>query len=230
MWIRAERAFEAVVDRSLFDAAQAIIRERSRKLSDQEMLTALRQLLHDRGYLSGLIIDEAERLPSSSAYQSRFGSLLRAYELVGFSPDHDYRYIEINRALRRLYPQIVNDTIAGIKNVGGWVEQDARNDLLTINGEFTASIVIVRCRITEAGSLRWHIHFDVGLWPDLTVAVRMDQQNRAPLDYYLLPRIDMTKPRLRLAEENGVSLDTYRFEGIDSIFDLAARTKLQEVA
>ena len=29
----------------------------------------------DRGYLSGLVIDETERLPSSSAYQSRFGSL-----------------------------------------------------------------------------------------------------------------------------------------------------------
>jgi DNA invertase Pin-like site-specific DNA recombinase len=230
MWIRTERAFEAVVDRSLFDTAQAIIRERARKLSDQEMLDGLRQLLRDRGYLSGLIIDETERLPSSSAYQSRFGSLLRAYELVGFTPEHDYTYIEINRALRRLYPQIVTDTIAGIEQVGGWVQQDARNDLLTINGEFTASIVIVRCRTTETGSLRWHIRFDVGLWPDITVAVRMDQRNEAPLDYYLLPRIDMTKPQLRLAEDNGVSLDAYRFEGVESIFDLSARAKLQEVA
>ena len=104
MWIRAEGAFEPIVDRSLFDAAQAIIRERSHKLSNEEMLAALQQLLQDRGYLSGLIIDETERLPSSSAYQSRFGSLLRAYELVGFTPDRDYRYIEINRALRRIAP------------------------------------------------------------------------------------------------------------------------------
>ena len=37
------------------------------------------KLLQDRGYLSGLIIDETESLPSSSAYQGRFGSLLRAY-------------------------------------------------------------------------------------------------------------------------------------------------------
>jgi hypothetical protein len=58
----------------------------------------------------------------------------------------------------------------------------------------------------------------------------MDQRNEAPLDYYLLPRIDMTKPQLRLAEDNGVSLDAYRFEGVESIFDLSARAKLQEVA
>ena len=53
----------------------------------------------------GLVIDESEHLPSSSAYQSRFGSLLRAYQLVGFTPDRDYRYIEINRALRRMHPR-----------------------------------------------------------------------------------------------------------------------------
>ena len=151
MWIRAEGAFEPLVHRSLFEAAQAIIRERSHKLTNEEMLEALQLLLQERGYLSGLIIDETERLPSSSAYQGRFGSLLRAYELVGFTPDRDYRYIEINRALRRMHPQIVRDTIAGIENAGGFVVQDPATDLLTINDEFTASIVVVRCQTTVCG-------------------------------------------------------------------------------
>ena len=230
MWVRAERAFASIVDRSSFEAAQAIIRQRSFKFSNEEMLAALRQVLQERGYLSGLIIDEAEHLPSSSAYQGRFGSLLRAYELVGFKPDRDYRYIEINRALRRMHPQIVTSTIAGIEKVGGHVAQDSATDLLTINDEFTASLVVVRCQTTPAGSLRWHIRFDVGLWPSITVAVRMDRPNRQPLDYYFLPRIDMAAPRLRLAENNGVSLDAYRYESLEGLFDLAARTELLEVA
>jgi len=230
MWIRAEGAFEPIVERSLFEAAQAIIRERSHKLSNEEMIAALQQLLQNRGYLSGLVIDETERLPSSSAYQSRFGSLLRAYELVGFTPDRDYRYIEINRALRRLYPHIVTDVIAGIEQAGGSVKQDAATDLLTINNEFTASIVVVRCRTSPAGSLRWHVRFDVGLWPDITVTVRMDKLNQNALDYYLLPRIDMTAPRLRLAQDNGISLDAYRFESLEALFGLAARAELLEVA
>jgi hypothetical protein len=194
------------------------------------MLEAPRRLLRDRGYLSGLIIDEAEGLPSSSAYQGRFGSLLRAYELVGFTPDRDYHYIEVNRAMRRMHPQIVTGTIAGIEEAGGRVEQDSATDLLTVNGEFTASVVVVRCRTTPAGSLRWQIRFDTGLWPDITVAVRMDRLNREALDYYLLPRIDMTGPRLRLAEDNGVSLDAYRFETLEFLFELAGRTELLEVA
>jgi len=230
MWIRAEGAFEPIVDRTLFEAAQAIIRERSHKLSNEEMLEVLQRLLQDRGYLSGLIIDETERLPSSSAYQNRFGSLLRAYELVGFTPDRDYRYIEINRALRRLHPHVVTDVIAGIEQAGGSVKQDPATDLLTVNDEFTTSIVVVRCRTTPAGSLRCQIRFDVGLWPDITVAVRMDEPNKNALDYYLLPRIDMTAPRLRLAEDNGISLDAYRFETLEALFGLAARAKLLEVA
>jgi len=230
MWIRAEGAFASVVDRPLFEAAQAIIRERSYKLSNEEMLEALQRLLQERGYLSGLIIDECELLPSSGAYRSRFGSLLRTYELVGFKPDRDYRYIEINRALRRMHPQIVTDVIQGIKNAGGWAEQDSVTDLLLINGELKASVVVVRCQTTVAGSLRWQIRFDVGLWPDITVAVRMDQQNQEPLDYYLLPRIDMATPHLRLAENNGAALDAYRFDTLDSFFALTARVKLMEVA
>ena len=230
MWIRAEGAFEPIIDRAQFEAAQAIIRERSYKLSNDEMITVLQKLLQDRGYLSGLIIDETESLPSSSAYQSRFGSLLRAYELVGFTPDRDYRYIEINRSLRRLHPNIVADVIAGIEQAGGSVKQDPATDLLTVNGEFTASVVVVRCQTTAAGSLRWQIRFDVGFWPDITVAVRMDGPNQNALDYYLLPRIDMTAPRLRLAEDNGISLDAYRFPTLDAFFGMATRVSLQEVA
>jgi DNA invertase Pin-like site-specific DNA recombinase len=230
MWIRAEAVFEPLVERSLFEAAHAIIRERSRKLTNEEMLTALHRLLQERGYLSGLIIDESDRLPSSSAYQSRFGSLLRAYEMLGYTPDRNYRYIEINRALRRMHPEIVADVITGVEVAGGSVVQDPVTDLLTINDEFTASVVVVRCVATSGGALRWQIRFDISLWPDITVAVRMNQPNREPLDYYLLPRIDMTEPRLRLAEENGVSLDSYQFDSLDAFYRLAARTEILEVA
>jgi len=120
--------------------------------------------------------------------------------------------------------------IAGIEQAGGTVEQDPATELLNVNGEFTASIVVVRCRTTTAGSLRWRIRFDFGLWPDITVAVRMDGLNQNHLDYYLLPRIDMTAARLQLAEDNGISLDAYRFPTLEVFFALAARVSLREVA
>jgi hypothetical protein len=104
-----------------------------------------------------------------------------------------------------MHPGVMADTIAGIARACGDVLQNPVTDVLTINGEFTASLVIVRCCTTSAGSLRWNIRFDAGLSPDVTIAVRMNRQNRNALDYYLLPRLDISMPRLRLAEHNGVS-------------------------
>src|SRR3546814_4069735 len=40
-----------------------------------------------------------------------------------------------------------------------------------------------------------------------SVAVRMDARNRRPFDFYVFPRIDMASVQIRLAEENGLSLD-----------------------
>lgn len=230
MWIRAEGAFDAVIDRALFSAAQAIIRARSCRISNEDMLSGLKGLYEQRGYLSGLIIDEVEVLPSSSAYRSRFGSLLQAYQLVGFRPDHDYEYLEVNRRLRQAHSGLVEEAIAGIERIGGSSSRDVSNDLLTVNGEFATSIVITRCRETFAGSLRWHIRFDTQLRPDLTVVVRMEPGNERRRDYFIFPMIDLPIPRLRLTPYNGVALDAFRFDTLDQFFEMAARTKLAEVA
>ena len=44
-WIRADGVFEGIVDRKLFFAAREIIIARSRKLTDEEMLDKLREVL-----------------------------------------------------------------------------------------------------------------------------------------------------------------------------------------
>ncbi|WP_290810674.1 recombinase family protein [Ferrovibrio sp.] len=230
MWVRADGAFEPLVAPELFAAAQDRIASRSDRLSNDEMLQLLRATFDDRGYLSGLIIDESERLPSSSAYRTRFGSLLRAYHMVGFRPDRDYDYVEINKILRQMHHQVVDDTSREIARVGGEIQRDPDTDLLSVNREFTASIVISRCRETWGGALRWHIRFDTSLSPDITVAVRMDELNRQPIDYYLLPRIDVSPPRLRLAQDNGLSFDAYRFDTLDHLYVMAMRSQLMEMA
>lgn len=91
MWVRLPAAFPAIIDHALFAMAQAIISDRSAMMSDEEMLGALQALYTRVGLLSSVIIDEAEGLPSSGAYKWRFGSLRRAYELIGYSPRQDYR-------------------------------------------------------------------------------------------------------------------------------------------
>jgi len=230
MWIRADNAFEHIVAPEIFFTAQGIIRERNRRFSDDEMLKRLKRLYEIHGYLSGFIIDESEHMPSSSAYKRRFDTLIRAYELIGFRPHRDYRYVEINRALRQLHGKVIADTIASIEELGGIVSRCPITDLLTVNGEFTASVVIARCQQTPAGTLRWKIRLDTGLTPDLTVALRMDEENESPLDYYILPFFEMTTGRVRLGQENGLLLDAYRFESLGFFFAMAERVRIVDIA
>lgn len=229
-WIRQDEAFTGIVDKELFLRVQSIIAARTERLSDDQMLELLRSILDQNSMLSGLIIDEFEGAPSSSAYRSRFGSLLRAYSLVGFTPDHDFRYLEINRRLRSIHPHVMEDIIAGLELAGGEVRMDPSTDLLHINGEFTVSLIIARCFATSAGSLRWKLRLNAPFQPDLIVAVRMDSNNESPLDYYLLPRLCMQTALVRLCEYNGLSLDAFRFSSLERLYQMAARHPFRRAA
>ena len=230
MWIKKEAAFEPIVQPDLFYTAQGIIRERNRRYTDEELIERLRALYENRGLLSGLIIDETENMPSAAVYMNRFGSLIRAYQMVGFTPDRDYHYLEVNRLLRRVHPVIVADTEAQISEIGGLVVRDPATDLLRVNQEFSVSVVVVRCHTTEAGGHRWKVRFDTSLRPDITVAVRLDHANQTALDYYLLPQLDFGQPRISLAEHNGIEFESYRFDSMDFLYGMAERTRVRRAA
>lgn len=230
-WVRAEGVFEPIVEPDFYAAAQRIIQDRCRRYSDDALLERLSALFSERGELSGLIIDETDGMPSSSAYRYRFGSLVRAYQMIGYSPARDYRFIEINRTLRGMHADIVADTVRGIESAGGSIEIDRETDLLRVNREFSASIVICRCFELPSGALRWKIRLDTGLRPDISVAVRMSPGNTEALDYYLLPGIDLGQlARVSMAETNGVQLDTYRFDDLEALFYLSRRHELRAAA
>ena len=229
-WVRADGVFPSIVDRALFERARAIIDQRGNHYSDEELLSLLQTVLDEEGSLSGLIIDERDGMPSSSLYRHRFGSLVRAYSLIGYAPDRDYKYIEINRHIRESFPGLLAEIVAGLGSAGGSVVCDPVSHLLTVNREFTASIVLARSIETKTGSLRWQIRFDTGLAPDVTVAVRLDHSNEQPLDYYILPSIDMNASRIRMAEDNAFSLDAYRFDSLNFLYSMAAQTSFREAA
>jgi DNA invertase Pin-like site-specific DNA recombinase len=230
MWIKKERAFEPIVPTEVFYTAQGIIRARTRRYTDEELIERLRALYRSRGFLSGLVINETEGMPSSAVYIQRFGSLIRAYQTVGFTPDRDYRYLETNRFLRTLHPGIITATERAIAELGGSVKRDAATDLLRINDEFTASLVLARCQTYPNGHSRWKIRFDTSLVPDITVAVRLDHANKAPLDYYLLPRLDFGQTGFHLAERNAIEIETYRFDTLDYLYGMAARVRIRRAA
>ncbi len=229
MWIRKDSAFTAIVTPQQFFRAQEIIQARSKHFKDEEMLDQLRNLLKRYGTLSGILIDETEGMPSSSAYRSRFTSLVCAYTLIGFTPERDYAYIEANRVLRRIHSSQCENVIGALRDEGASVRHDPVTDLYIVNEEFSLSLVVARCKPTASGSMRWNLRFDTSLRPDVTIAVRLEN-NEDIRDYYLFPGTDLFTTQLRIGPENGLLIDLYRFDDLRFLIGMAQRTTIESVA
>jgi len=229
-WVRRDSAYQPVVDPEMFARAQAIIHERDHRYSDEELLQLLRNLLRQRGVLSGIIINEAPGMPSTATYASRFQSLRRAYELIGYALARDYSYLATNRALRTLHREHLTKIVSAMAAVGARVIRDPATDLLTVNDEFTVALAVARCREIREQEYRWIIRFDTSLDPDVTVGIRMAPGNESILDYYVFPSIDVLSDNCRLAADNGMVLDVYRTPDLRHLLDLARPTLLPEAA
>jgi DNA invertase Pin-like site-specific DNA recombinase len=82
-WVLTPGAFEAIIDDATFTEAQRILKARTFNKSDQDVLDDLRALLASEGRLSLHLIQNSPEVPSPSTYRLRFGSLRKAYELIG---------------------------------------------------------------------------------------------------------------------------------------------------
>ena len=227
-WVRAAGAFPGIVEPELFLKAQEIILARSRKYTNAEMLVHLRAVLAKYGRISGILIDEMDGLPSSTAFSHRFGTLINAYRLVGYDPGIDFSFVEENRRLRKRHPELVAEVIKQITALGAQAEWNKETELLDVNREMRVSIVLCRHTETAAGSSRWLIRLDASSRPDVTIAVRMDANNEGIRDYYVLPGLDMTWENLRVAEANGIYLDTYRCDTLADFYGMAELVKFED--
>lgn len=113
-WVRVEGAFEALVGQEMFAAAKRAIANRSVRMTDEDMLDALRRLRAERGYLSTVMIEDAEGVPCVATYQVRFGGLMAAYKLIGYR-----RGGQVRDSYSHLSDQAMLDRLADLLRVKG---------------------------------------------------------------------------------------------------------------
>lgn len=230
-WVRKERAFDPVVDAALFWAVQHIYKERNKRFTNDDLLQCLRDLHARQGRLSALIIDEAESLPPSSLFRTRFGGLLRAYSMIGYTPERDYQYVLINQRLRVLHAETVSNIIGEVEALcGRRIYVDPETFLLELNHNLFISIVISRCFVTPSATRHWKIRFDSGLHPDITIAVRMDTHNECVHDYYILPALEFSHKKIKMMENNPGILDSFRTNTLDYLLNMSVNLPIDKAA
>src|SRR5206468_2949991 len=104
-WVRVEHAFDQIIEPAIFESARQIIAQRriekapNERWANAEMLSKLACLFSEKGYLTTTAINDAEALPHSTLYRKRFGSLKRAYRLVGCQQEKNFQYFDGRRSV-----------------------------------------------------------------------------------------------------------------------------------
>ena len=158
------------------------------------MLDALRVLLARHGKLSGRLMDASSDTASQSTYRHQFGSLKRAYELVGYRYCYQSSGVDLRRLTRALREELIAKLLelfpaelTAIKPGGKW-----RTQLRLRTGEFV-SVLIARAAPYRAKTLRWIVQPVAYEQHYITLLARMDAENRSFRDFYVLPTLDKPK-------------------------------------
>jgi len=228
-WIRYENAFEPLVDRDLFLAARARLNGYQKQATDEELLDALRALLHEHHYLNSRLINSAYPLNCSvPVYIRRFGSLLNAYDLIGYIPVKITERQSERKRVQRFIPECFRQTLAALEGAGVEVEALEVNRLFRMNGELTVGFECCRPQLAKVRTLAWQVHYDELAAPDLHLVVRLAHRITRVQDYFLLPRAVVSNHSGYLFRRNRPLVDAYRYEDLQPLVAMGRRIPITE--
>jgi DNA invertase Pin-like site-specific DNA recombinase len=193
-WLVSTRAFEPIVDYSTFLEAQRILQSRTINKPDQELLDALKRLLARHGRLSLKLVKTSPDVPSPSTYRLRFGSLRKAYELIGYGRPDQFGAIDLRRRTQALREELVAriavlfpKQVCVVRRGGRW-----RTRLRMRNGRLV-SVLVARCLPTKNHTLRWLVDPHISEGRVTTLVARLDMGNSSFADFHIFRNLQRSR-------------------------------------
>jgi DNA invertase Pin-like site-specific DNA recombinase len=202
-WIRTADAFAPLVERAVFDRAQAIMAEFALRYTPEVMLQHLERLHREHGFLRASLLRADDEAPSASTYAAHFASLDTAYQQVFRGAVRDVR-TDVESLLRGLVEDV-----------------ETYDDFLVVNGKFTV-LIQPSVPVSHGYSQYWYFRPDVRGIVDITLGVPVSGPDGPQiLGYLALPRLLIRDHGIRLFGSSETRLDMYGHTGLEFIFQLA---------
>lgn len=193
-WTTKKLAFEPLVDEATFTAAQQAL---NRFKSNEELLACLRSLLVTEGWLGKRLIVTRRGFPCVDTYVARFGSLVKAYELIGYDRSRRHKTAEMVRRLRQLREETVKKLLCLFPTQVCLMQKNAQHrPVLRLGRGLKMWIVVCQATTTRKGERRWLLPSRVKR-DELTLLCRCNATNTGLQDYYLLSRLQRGHLTLR---------------------------------
>ena len=225
-WVKKPFAFDAIIPPHRYQEAQRRLEAIRYRYTKNDMLDFLSVIWCKNGFLSRDIIDASPIAPSTNVYKNRFGSLTKAFRLVGFTT----RRLANRENLHQIRNSICDMISAEIGRRGGTARRPTgHNCMLLINEELAVLVVIGRASLSAVAynQNQWRFGYRCQKKPDLLVVARVDHESSSVRDYYLLPFIFFPHGSwITVSGINYQRLEAFRSMSLDPFFDLCARKTL----
>jgi DNA invertase Pin-like site-specific DNA recombinase len=187
LWIRSEGCIEPIVDRDVFFCVQERLAERHVAISAEDMLVRLRKALVKKGSLTGPIIDATPGLPCMSTLMRRFGTRRNLYRLIGYNNTKYWGDLEAHQRWADLKRENGVLFCEAFEKAGARATFDPLKGLLRVNDTVNICVEVAKCLKSEGRPLRWLVRRRLQQPMGWTVAIRLGENNKAILDYVLVP-------------------------------------------
>ena len=218
-WICTPNAFAPLVDEATFQQAQLLLRGRTINKSNEELLEALRSLLARQGRLSLRLIKEDPEMPSPSVYRGRFGSLRRAYELIGYGRSEDFGKVDLRRRTQALREELINKIqvmfptkVSIVRRGGRW-----RSRLRLKNGRFV-SVLVCRSIGKRSKHFIWKVDPIAYERRWVTLIAFLNMKNESIHEMHVFPNMNRTGP-FHITADNSWVKRGQRLEALSQFLD-----------
>jgi DNA invertase Pin-like site-specific DNA recombinase len=216
LWVRAEGCIDAIIDQKTFLRAKKIIEERRVQITEDEMLSRLRRVLHKKGRLSPSIIAAAKEVPCVHTFVRHFGTLRNAYRLVGYEFTRDYRFVDAKARWTAVIEKLSSQVAAEVRERGGEATVGPSKDSLSVEGKLNVLFRVARAYPKEGNLTQWRIPRLGRLPSGWMVVARLTDDNAAILDYVLMPINDVLKRYSKCMRITERARSRYGFDRFDS--------------
>jgi DNA invertase Pin-like site-specific DNA recombinase len=197
-WIVTPDAFEPIVDTATFAKAQEILRLRTVNKSNDQLLREMKEHLVSKGKLSVKALNGSETLPSPSTIRHRFGSLRKAYSLIGYA-DPTHAYVDMRERTHQIRNALLAQIIASAPGEIAIVQTNSRwRARLRLRDRVVISVLLARAIRAGKDSIRWVIdpNSNERMLPTLLARLRFGTTEF--MDFHVFSRIEK-RSRFRLS-------------------------------
>ncbi|WP_020657022.1 recombinase family protein [Massilia niastensis] len=220
-WIVNATAVDPIIDRAMFDQAQAERARRTHRYSGSELINLLQVCYKKHGMINSKIIAADPTMPDTKMFAREFASLPRAYHAAGLPRSPAFALVETKRKLSARRKELLNCVVKHAQAAGASVGRASKPFILTMNGNLLVRIDVSVCCNPKRGLPYWRLTTEPGI--DFIMIERMDSAVLNTIDYLLVPAKDLPPRTIYLKTPNLVHYSASRYSSVGAMFgDVAA--------